>query len=72
VHTIDENQHDLQSDIYVLEPECVRPVPNGRHFDMPARLELSGYPLQGFWIDSGNAEGYQRAHCGFRDPLGAT
>ena len=72
--------YSINAGIYLLEPECVRLVPQGRFFDMTSLLELvlkgglalGAYPLQGYWIDIGNLEDFQRAFHEYRDPLAAS
>ena len=55
--------------IYVAEPEILELIPDGCHFDMPdvvRELLAAGHPVgsylyDGFWLDIGRHEDYERA-----------
>jgi mannose-1-phosphate guanylyltransferase/phosphomannomutase len=55
--------------LYVIEPEAMRYVPEGRAFDfskdlfpiLVARNEVYGCVVDGFWTDVGSPEGYKEA-----------
>jgi len=57
--------------VYVLEPEVLELVPEGRPFDFSKNLfplmlqsgmTLAGYHASGFWVDIGDAESYLKAN----------
>jgi NDP-mannose synthase len=55
--------------IYVMEPEVLEHIPEGRHFDFPdlvaallaAGLPIGAYRHDGLWFDIGRQEDYERA-----------
>jgi NDP-sugar pyrophosphorylase family protein len=55
--------------IYVMEPEVLEHIPEGRHFDFPdlvfalleAGLPVGAYRHEGLWFDIGRQEDYERA-----------
>lgn len=60
----------VNAGIYVLEPETLRHLPRGGHYDMPALLQdlvrhgkhLTGFPIHEYWLDIGRLEDFERAH----------
>jgi NDP-sugar pyrophosphorylase family protein len=55
--------------IYVMEPEVLGQIPEGRHFDFPdlvaamldAELPIGAFRYDGLWFDIGRHEDYERA-----------
>jgi NDP-sugar pyrophosphorylase family protein len=55
--------------LYIVEPEAMRHVPDGKAFDfakdlfprLVARKEVYGCVVDGFWTDVGNLKGYMEA-----------
>jgi mannose-1-phosphate guanylyltransferase len=55
--------------IYVLEPSVLEHVPADQHFDIPelihrllaARAPVGCYAYDGFWLDIGRHDDYERA-----------
>ena len=55
--------------IYVMEPEVLEHIPEGRHFDFPdlvhallkAGMPIGAYRCDGLWFDIGRQEDYERA-----------
>jgi NDP-sugar pyrophosphorylase family protein len=65
--------------LYILEPEALEYVPEGRAFDfsrdlfpqLVAQREVYGYVVDGFWTDVGSLEGYLEATRWILDCKGA-
>ena len=59
----------INAGIYVIEPEVLERVPDGRYFDMPdlfrnlisSGLPTSAFPVREFWIDIGQLADFERA-----------
>lgn len=55
--------------VYVLEPEAVAHIPPGERFDLPelvttlldAGAPVGSYPYDGYWLDIGRQDDYERA-----------
>ncbi|MCC7478108.1 NDP-sugar synthase [bacterium] len=68
---VGEPPHYINAGIYVLEPEAVAAIPDGRPVSIereifPQLLQQHGsfthFPLQGLWADIGTFEGYFKAN----------
>jgi len=68
----------INSGFYVLEPEVLRLVPDGKPFDfsrnlfpmmLKSRMTLGGYRASGFWVDIGDPESYLKANTWAFDKL---
>ena len=64
--------HWINAGIYILEPEVLRHIPQGRHYMFerglfPALIEMGipvyGYPFRGYWLDMGTPEKYLSLNC---------
>lgn len=70
--------HFVNAGIYVLSPELVKSVPQGRHVDMPTLLneaiakgdKLAMFPIHEYWLDIGQMDDFQRAQAEFAPKLG--
>jgi NDP-sugar pyrophosphorylase family protein len=60
----------INTGLYILEPDVLDPVPNGKQFDFAKDLfpiiltqgkGLYGYKAQGFWTDIGSVDGFLEA-----------
>ena len=55
--------------IYVMEPEVLRYIPDGRYFDFPELVQVlldenkqvGTFPFTGFWLDIGRRDDYEQA-----------
>jgi NDP-mannose synthase len=64
-----ELPYTVSMGVYVLEPAAVRHVPRGRPFDLPdlvlallaAGEPVGSYLFDGYWLDIGRQEDYERA-----------
>jgi len=61
----------VNTGIYILEPEVLELIPEGKRFDFAKDLfplmlrkgmRISGYVASGYWCDVGNIESYIKAH----------
>jgi mannose-1-phosphate guanylyltransferase/phosphomannomutase len=61
----------INTGIYILEPEVLRYIPEGRSFDFSKELfprllkrekPLYAYKAAGYWLDVGNSESYRKVH----------
>jgi mannose-1-phosphate guanylyltransferase/phosphomannomutase len=68
----------INTGIYVLEPEALRLVPEGKPFDfsrdlfprmLKSKMTLAGCPVNGYWIDVGNPRSYLKANAWALDNL---
>jgi dTDP-glucose pyrophosphorylase len=65
----------VSAGMYVLSPDCLRHVPQGRYFDMPslfetvarAGLKTRGHHIDGYWLDIGRLSDYERANVDFTE-----
>ena len=61
--------HNVSMGIYVLEPAALEYIPEGKPFDLPdliialinAGEPVKGYPFDGYWLDIGRPQDYERA-----------
>ncbi len=55
----------VNAGIYVLDPTALARLPEGRSdmTDLMDKLELSAYPIEGYWTDVGHWEDYARANA---------
>jgi len=55
----------VNAGIYVLDPTALAHLPEGRSdmTDLLDKLELSAYPIEGYWTDVGHWESYARANA---------
>ena len=61
--------------IYVFEPRVMDFIPAGQYLDFPdlilkliaAGEKVVGYPFQGYWMDLGRPDDYERANQDFKD-----
>ena len=55
----------VNAGIYVLDPTALTHLPEGRSdmTDLLDKLELSAYPIEGYWTDVGHFESYARANA---------
>jgi dTDP-glucose pyrophosphorylase len=59
----------VNAGIYVVEPDAIRHIPDGRRFDMTDLIEclvvagkhVASFPLREYWLDVGRPEDYARA-----------
>lgn len=55
--------------IYIFEPAVLRYIPSGQRFDFPELVDVllqqgekvMGYPFDGYWLDIGRPDDYERA-----------
>ena len=68
----------INTGIYVLEPEALKLVPEGKPFDfsrdlfprmLESKMVLAGSPMSGFWVDMGDPRSYLRANVWALDNL---
>ncbi len=66
----------VNTGIYILEPEALKLIPEGKAFDFgrelfPQMVEqglpVYGYQMDGYWCDIGDASAYLRAHIDLMD-----
>jgi len=65
----------VNAGIYMLEPECIKLVPDDEFYDMPTLFEnvlASGeqavpFPLREYWVDIGRIEEYDKANHEYYD-----
>lgn len=66
--------NQVNTGIYVFEPEVLKVIPKGKFFDFgqnvwPALLKtkkpIYGFPLDSYWCDVGNLQEYRKAHKDF-------
>ena len=71
----------INTGLYVIEPEALKLVPEGKPFDfsknlfplmLKSKLVLAGCCVSGFWIDMGNPRSYLRANAWALDKLEQT
>ncbi len=71
----------INTGIYVLEPEALKLIPEGKPFDfsrdmfphmLKSREVLAGFPVIGFWIDVGDPRSYLKANVWTLDNLEPT
>jgi dTDP-glucose pyrophosphorylase len=68
-----EYQHWVNAGVYVLAPATVDMIAPAQPLDMPSLLErilakggqISGFPIQDYWIDIGRIEDFRRAHSDY-------
>jgi NDP-sugar pyrophosphorylase family protein len=68
-----EVPHTVSIGVYILEPHVADYVPADRHFDMPDVVQalidngerVGSYMFDGFWLDIGRHEDYERAIAEF-------
>jgi mannose-1-phosphate guanylyltransferase/phosphomannomutase len=62
----------INAGIYVVEPDALRLIPEGKPFDfsrdlfphmLKSRIALGGCPVGGFWVDVGDPGSYLKANC---------
>jgi mannose-1-phosphate guanylyltransferase/phosphomannomutase len=68
----------INTGIYVLEPEALKLIPDGKPFDfsrdlfpriLKSNMVLAGSPMSGFWIDMGDPRSYLKANIWALDNL---
>lgn len=65
----------VNSGIYVLNPEIITKIPNNTYTDMPElinqlldeELKVGAFPLTDYWLDIGRMEDFEKAHDEFYD-----
>jgi NDP-sugar pyrophosphorylase family protein len=71
----------INTGLYVIEPEALKLVPEGKPFDfsknlfplmLKSKLVLAGCRVSGFWVDMGNPRSYLKANAWALDKLGST
>ena len=71
-----ESQITVSMGVYAIEPEALALVPAGR-FDIPdlvlklldEGMGVGAYPFEGYWLDIGRHDDYDRAVAEFKDVL---
>jgi len=61
--------------VYVLEPSALKYIPDGKPFDLPdlivelikAGETVKGFPFDGYWLDVGRPEDYEKALNEYRN-----
>jgi NDP-mannose synthase len=64
--------------IYIMEPEALEYVPEGAYFDLPALVHalldaeapVGTYPYEGFWLDIGRHEDFEKATIAWQQEHG--
>jgi mannose-1-phosphate guanylyltransferase/phosphomannomutase len=68
----------INTGVYVLEPEALKLIPDGKPFDfsrdlfphiLKSKMILAGSPMSGFWIDMGDPRSYLKANVWALDNL---
>jgi NDP-sugar pyrophosphorylase family protein len=67
-------RYAISAGVYVLSPTARRVVPRGRRFDMPDLVgellrtgrRVAAFPHEGYWIDVGRPDDYERAQEDWR------
>ena len=68
----------INTGIYLLEPEALKLIPEGKPFDfsrdlfprmLKSKMILAGFPASGFWVDVGNPRSYLKANVWALDNL---
>jgi NDP-sugar pyrophosphorylase family protein len=61
----------INAGIYVVEPDALKLIPNGKPFDfsrnlfprmLESRIAVGGCPVSGFWVDVGDPRSYLKAN----------
>lgn len=62
-------KYDVSMGIYIFEPRVLDYIPTGEHLDFPDLVhhllesgeKVVGYPYEGYWLDIGRKDDYERA-----------
>lgn len=71
-------QYFVNAGIYVLEPEVISLIPQGKYYDMPELFQLLidsnketiVFPIREYWLDIGRLDDFEKANMEFMEVFG--